>query len=360
MRVFIMDTWAYPYRIPIFEELAKQIELELFFSKPIPRAHMSGVSLDQLGERVKSGKLWLAYMPWHLLWRKYDAYLVGQIGIQSALGACLTMVVAKLRSKPLVLWTDYIETQHYIETKPWKYCVGNLIRRMFTSQCTAALAFGKCTADYLKKITKNRLKIFEVKQVVPEVCNYPADEAARGHRYGDKCVLFCMSYFQKSKGLGFLIETFREMNDDRAMLILAGIGKDEEWLKGLAGGCDRIEFCGYLDAKDKAKYFSMADVFVFTSDHDTWGLVINEAMVYGLPVVVTNSCGAHELVKDNGFVIPPRDKNALKKSLQQLIDSPLLREEMSKKSRSYISQYGLAYGVSSFMNVIEYATSKNQ
>ena len=353
MRVFIMDTWAYPYRIPIFRKLAEQFDINLFFSKPIPRAHLSKISLDDFGAKAKSGKLFLAYIPFHLLWQKYDIYLVGQIGIQSVIGAYFTLLIAKVRCKPLILWTDYVETPHYIKDKPIKQYMGDLVRKIFTSQCTAAMAFGRYTADYLTKLTRGKLKLVEVKQIVPEVCNSPVVENGEYKKYMDKCVLFCVSYFQESKGLDFLITTFKEMNDDRAVLVLAGTGRDEKYLKRLAGDCNNIKFCGYVEDFEKATYFSEADIFVFTSDHETWGLVINEAMYYGLPVVVTSSCGGCELVTDNGIVIPPRDSESLKAALHQLIDNPELRKSMGEKSRSYISEYGLDYGVASFVKVIE-------
>ena len=348
-----MDTWAYPYRLPVFEKLSKQVKLNLFFSKPHPFDHLDKVLLSDFDVPSKSGRKCFAYMPIHLLWEKYDAYLVGQIGIQSTLGALLTTLVAKIRNKPLILWTDYIETEYYLKNKTVKRFFGDMVRRIFTSQCSAAMAFGKYTRSYLEKITQGRLKIFEVKQVVPEVCN-PAPQSNQ-NKDKQRVVILYVGYLRKGKGLDTLIRAFKSLNRPEVVCILGGSGKEEAHLRQLASGIeDRVEFAGYIEGETKANLFASADIFVFPSNHDTWGLAINEAMYYGLPIIATSSSGAHELIDENGIVIPPCDEKALQTALEKLIDNKSLRIAMGEKSREIISHYGLDYGVNCFMKVINY------
>lgn len=355
MRVFIMDTWAYPYRLPVLEKLNEQVEVEAFFSRPKPHRHLDRVSFDRCSFRCYSGKRLLALIPVHLLWEKYDVYMVGQIGVESVTGAFFTLLTSMLRRKPLVMWTDYIETENYREKKKIKRVFGDFIRKNFIRRCAAVMGFGAYTESYLKSIAPPELKIFNVVQVIPEECyENAAPKKQEKKEHGDKVVLLYLSYLQESKGGDFLIRAFKEMDRTDAVLIIAGTGdKETEW-KNLAGDSPLIRFIGYVAGAEKANCYSQADVFIFPTEHDTWGLVVNEAMHYGLPVVVTAAAGASELVTDNGIVVEPGNVPRLKEALTRLIEDPALRKEMGENSKARISRYGVEYAANSFMRVIRH------
>ena len=352
MRVFIMDTWAYPYRLPVFEKLHEQVEIETFFSRPKPHRHLDRVSFERCSFKCRSGKWLLALIPVHLLWEKYDVYMVGQIGVESVAGAFFTLLVSILRKKPLVLWTDYIETENYREKKRIKRFFGDFIRKSFVRHCAAAMGFGGYTENYLKKIAPPGLRIFNVVQVVPEVCNVSAETTPEKKDYKDKVVLLYLSYLRESKGGDLLIRAFKGMNRTDAVLIIAGSGEKEREWKDLAGDSPFIRFIGYVEGAGKANCYSQADVFVFPTEHDTWGLVVNEAMYHGLPIVVTSAAGAAELVIDNGIIVEPRNDRMMQEALTQLIENPALRKEMGERSKARIGRYGTEYAADSFMRVI--------
>ena len=358
MKVFIMDTWAYPYRLPVFENLHKQVEVEVFFSRPQPFDHLDNVSLADYTFKCHCGHWVFALAPIHLLWKKYDVYMVGQIGVESVIGAFFTLLVSRLRNKPLILWTDYIETDYYRATKKIKRFFGDCIRKSFLKSCFAAIGFGSYTEKYLKKIGREGLPVFNIKQVVPGECHGDARAGEREVVYADKVVVLCVSYLRIGKGLDFLIKAFKEMGRSDAVLVIAGSGADEQRLKKIAGNSESIQFIGYVEGEKKAECYSLADVFVLPTEHDTWGLVVNEAMYYGLPIIVTDAAGASELVADNGVVIGSGNDRMLKGALQRLIEDEDLRKKMGKKSKAYISKCGTEYAVESFMKVIRYASDK--
>ena len=359
LRVFIMDTWAYPYRLPVFERLNERVEVETFFSRPQPFDHVEGVSLEGSPLRSRSGRWLFALAPVHLLWRRYDVYMVGQIGVESVVGAFFTLLMARLRRKPLVLWTDYIETETYRRNKKVKRFFGDFIRRNFIRHCAAAMAFGSYTENYLKKISGGRLRVFSVAQAVPESCNADVQaEDGFGEEFRGKVLLLYLGYLRKSKGGDFLIRCFREMGRSDAMLLIVGSGEEEERWKALAGDSEYIRFLGHVEGKEKARCYAHADVFVMPTEHDTWGLVVNEAMYYGLPIVVTDAAGASELISDNGIVVECNNANGMKTALTRLIEDECLRREMGEKSRAYIARYGVEYAADSFMRVIRYVSGR--
>lgn len=352
-RVFIMDAWIYPYRTPIFEILSQRVNLEVFFSLPRPFDHRDDMSSQRLRFKSKTGQKFLFLIPFHILFRRYDVYIVGQIGVQSLLGALFVLLVARFRGKPLVLWTDYIETDYYRRRKKVKRFVGDRVAKFYTRRCSAMLALGEYTRRYLSAISGKEGKVVSCKQVVPEACNPPSPPRERPNAWRDKTIILSMSYFRKDKGLELLVDVFKKIDPSSALLIMAGSGEEEAKLMARAADDPRIEWTGHVEGADKAFLYSQADIFVLPTYHDTWGLVVNEAMYYGLPVIVSDAAGASELISDNGVVFKAGDLKALHSAMEKLLRNPDLRRRMGEKSRAYIANYGLDYGVRSFVEIIE-------
>lgn len=143
-----------------------------------------------------------------------------------------------------------------------------------------------------------------------------------------------------------LLEAFRELQRELpCTLLVVGSGPLEGELRGQVAreGIEDVVFTGFLDQREVARAYAAADVFALVSAFDeTWGLVVNEAMNFGLPVVVSDQVGcAADLVRDgrNGFVVPWCDRAALVGALHALADSPELRERFGAESREAIGPW---------------------
>jgi glycosyltransferase involved in cell wall biosynthesis len=103
-----------------------------------------------------------------------------------------------------------------------------------------------------------------------------------------------------------------------------------------------VEVAGHRERDDLASVYADADVFVFPSVSDPWGLVVNEAMASGLPVIVTRAPGAvDDLVVDgqNGRVVSPFDPDALKTAMTELATNSDLRLAMGRRSAERIEAF---------------------
>jgi glycosyltransferase involved in cell wall biosynthesis len=106
---------------------------------------------------------------------------------------------------------------------------------------------------------------------------------------------------------------------------------------------DKVAILGSRDAEELLPFYAFARCLVLPSISDPWGLVVNEAMASGLPVVVSNRCGCVEdLVKPevNGFIIDPRDETGLADSLlriEQMTEQS--RRAMGVRSKAIIERY---------------------
>lgn len=111
----------------------------------------------------------------------------------------------------------------------------------------------------------------------------------------------------------------------------------------LANSHDGIHFTGFQNQSDLPKFYAMADIFVLPSGiGETWGLVVNEAMCFGKPVIVSDIVGCgRDLVRDgeNGYRFPVGDIQALAERIAELAADADKRERFGKKSLEIIQKY---------------------
>lgn len=111
-----------------------------------------------------------------------------------------------------------------------------------------------------------------------------------------------------------------------------------------AHGLDRVRFLGFRNQSEIAKYYLAADVLVLPSDYETWGLVINEGMCFGLPVITSDRVGCcADLVREdfNGYVFPTGDVPALANRVRLLVNNAALRRRMGANSRAIVQSWGV-------------------
>ena len=122
--------------------------------------------------------------------------------------------------------------------------------------------------------------------------------------------------------------------------------------KELRGNKDTV-VTGWVRHEDISQYYAAADVFVFPSSFETWGLVVNEAMCFGLPVV---SCPTVSSTRDlveyghNGYVCSPGAEMVAK--VGRLLQDRGLRRSMGARSREKIMGWGLEHGAEGVMRAI--------
>ncbi|HYM15524.1 MAG TPA: glycosyltransferase family 4 protein [Dehalococcoidia bacterium] len=161
-------------------------------------------------------------------------------------------------------------------------------------------------------------------------------------------VLFAGKLIEKKQPL-LLIEAFARLRARQpAWLLIVGDGplraRAEALVRRLC--VPGVRFPGFLNQSEMPAAYAAADVFVLPSKlHETWGLVVNEAMNFGLPVVVTDRVGcAEDLVRpgENGFVVPHRSAAALAAALAKLAADAPLRAAFGARSRQIVARYSIA------------------
>jgi len=146
------------------------------------------------------------------------------------------------------------------------------------------------------------------------------------------------------KGMDIAIKAFQGLSPalkKNKQLWIIGDGGLREELTILAAGDNDIVFMGFKEKNEVAATFKQASFFLFCSRYDGWGLVVNEALAAGLPVVVSNTTGASELIENsvNGFVVNSQDPGKYTEALEHLMRLP--GKSMSGMREANLAKAGL-------------------
>ena len=151
--------------------------------------------------------------------------------------------------------------------------------------------------------------------------------------FPDRHYIVSVGRLVKRKGYGYLVEAFARTKDPRAELLIVGDGPELEPLRQLArerAVADRVHLLGYQTEERKFQYLDNADLYVLSSEHEGFGIVLQEAMQIGLPIVSTNVGGQVDFLREgyNALLVSPCDPSALAESIDRLLGNPSLRERM--------------------------------
>lgn len=174
-----------------------------------------------------------------------------------------------------------------------------------------------------------------------------AIRARFGAESGLPVVLFAGKLIEKKQPLR-LIEAFARVRAERACaLLIAGDGPQRAEAEALVArlAAPNVHFAGFLNQGEISQAYAAADIFVLPSRlHETWGLVVNEAMNFGLPIVVSDKVGcAADLVHEgrNGFVVDHSNTTALARAVRALVANPDMRARFGAESRAIIERYSI-------------------
>jgi glycosyltransferase involved in cell wall biosynthesis len=126
-------------------------------------------------------------------------------------------------------------------------------------------------------------------------------------------------------------------------LLIVGKGDQREELETFIKQYDfeeQVTWAGWVEYGNLGAYFQQADIFVFPTFEDVWGMVVPEAMVLGKPVLCSKGAASCELIMsgENGYIFDPSSAQELAEKMQVFIDHPDLIESMGERSRQIISQ----------------------
>ena len=161
------------------------------------------------------------------------------------------------------------------------------------------------------------------------------------HDYDTKFELLSIGQPIHRKGFDVLLEAIVPM-DNVHLTIIGGKANEEcQTIIDKYSLENKVDLLPFRPFDELKKYYLNSDIFVFPTREDIWGLVLNEAMIFGLPIISTNNCVAaveFEHQYNNCVCVNVDDVNGLRDTILKLMDDDTLRCSMAENSRKYANE----------------------
>lgn len=335
-RILFLTNYASPYRVNFFDELGKYAEVTVLFSDRCENILHRDAKWFVDGQggfravylkgicRMADEQLCPGVCKW--LTRDYDAIVVAGYASPTVVLAMLWM---RLRGIPFYMEVDGGLIRQEGKTK-------YLVKKTLVTLAKRWLSTGTHTTQYLVHYGAKEAQIQEYpfsslyeEDILTEVVSREEKLALR-EQLGipEKKVILSVGQFIHRKGFDVLLHAAKKLDSETGIYIFGGEATQEYYVLRETLGLTNVHFWGFRPKEQLALVYKAADVFVLPTREDIWGLVINEALAYGLPVITTDRCVAGlELVEDgvNGYIVPIDDPETLGEKI-----SAVLRSDMAK------------------------------
>ncbi len=357
-RMVLITELIAPYRIPVFNALARRQDVELHV------IFLSRTDSSMRQWRVYEEEIQFAYdvLPsWRRRVGKFNILL--NRGVKESLRKVAPDVIvcggynyvsswqalrwAKKHCVPFVLWCE--STGHDCRNK---HSPMEFLKAKFVESCDGFVVPGQSARDYLLSLGAKAEEISVAPNAVDTALFASVGAEVRQHEaelraklaLPERYFLF-VGRLVPGKGVFDLIDAYAQLSPElrtQVGLVFAGEGPARAELESRARDIHpgRVHFAGFLHREDLATYYGLAECFVFPTRSDPWGLVVNEAMACGLPVICTRVAGcAADLVHDNGRLVSGGDIAELSSAMEDIATQSEVRLQMGLESRQRIEAY---------------------
>lgn len=348
-RVLFLTNIPSPYRVDFFNELGKKCDLTVLFENMNSDERNSGWCKRNFGnfngimlKGIKINKNKTICFGIRKYLNKYNIIVVGGYSTPTGMLAIIYLNIKKI---PYIINVDggLIKKDSQLKYKFKKY---------FISSALAWLSTGERTNEYLihygakkENIYKYSFTSIKEEDVIKKILDKNQKRVIKNEiGIVEEKVVISIGRFIYSKGFDILLKASKKLNENIGIYIIGGEPTDEYLEIKKDFDLKNIHFVEFKCKEELKKYYMIADLFVLPTREDIWGLVINEAMACGLPVITTDKCIAGlELIDEgvNGYIIPTNDINKLEEKINKILNNDLLMENMTKNNLEKIKKYTL-------------------
>lgn len=362
MKVLFMANIPSPYRVDFFNELGKNCDLTVTFEgktatdrdvkwKAAEYRNFKAVFMN--GIRTKSDQF-LCVDILKIIKSGFDHIILGGYSTPTAM-----LAIEYMRLKHIQFWME-ADGGMIAKDSYFKY----QIKRHFISAASGWFSSGKMTTEYLVHYGADKarvhlypftsLKAADILPSVPKLEN--KEELKKNLHLSEGLIAIAVGQFIRRKGFDVLLKSWAKCNKKYELYIIGAEPTAEyiELKKNLM--LDNVHFEGFKTKEELKQYYQAADLFVLPTREDIWGLVVNEAMANGLPVLTTDKCVAGlELIEDgiNGYIVPVEDERMLAERITAMLENNSLRNTMTEKSLKKIRDYTVENMVRAHLDVLK-------
>jgi len=381
-RVVLINDIIAPYRLPLFEKLSQSplIDLQVYFlgESTKERRWKTGLSCRfnykvlpriELSFRVPDLFTYLVNptFPLCLIRENYDVVITDgwfNFACQAA------FFMSKMMGKSYIIWSR--STMYEQSLLRWTSLP---LVSLIVRHSDACIAPGKRAKEYLVYLGADEKKIFTAANTVDvdhfrrvsRLTTKDTWEIKQSLGIKTRKVILYVGRLIEKKGVEYLIEGYsklrREYHD--VSLLILGYGHKKQELRKLcqSQNIPGVYFVNHVEMDEMPRFYGIADLFVLPSRRDIWGLVLNEAMACGLPVITTKKVGASvDLVREgvNGWIVAEENPAELYGAIRKIVTNSSLRQKMGQESSRIIRRFSIDNAANGFLSAIEYVMSRNE
>lgn len=363
MRILYLTNIPSPYRVDYFNELGKFCKLTVLFEAAVSAErdeewknyrfeHFEGIILK--GRRINTDTAFCPGVTRYLKQGKYDIIVVTVLASPTAI-----LAVNALRRRRIPYFYEG-DGGFAGKTTGWKAGIKRcIISNAYKCFSTSSEFDRYCTAYGAKPENILRYPFTSVKR--EELLTAPLTKEERRkwkQEFGitEECAVISVGQFIPRKGFDLLLECCRDLPESVGVYIVGGKPTEEYLAIQNRYGLRQVHFVEFMPKKRLMLFFRAMDIFALFTREDIWGLVINEAMASGLPVISTDRCiAALELIEqgENGFLVETENTAQMKEALVRLAGSEELREKMSSNAIRSMERYTIENMAAEHMKVFE-------
>jgi len=363
-RALFLTVMPSPYQRELFEALHSdgRMEVRVLYCRRDARDRNWSIPALNSYEKVLSGTTigWLGpsahFNPGIIKILRDDTSNLFVLSDYSAPTTQIAMRYLTWHRKPWVFWG---ETPGLRQRGLMTGFIRHRLQRPMLGGAVAIAAVGSLAVESYKKLFP-KIPVFNI----PYFCNLELFRTAarqRGKQKSSAVGILFSGQFIERKGVDVLIRAFARIAPQvpALELHLLGTGPALDSLYNLVPPnlSTRVHFLGFKQPAALPAIFAGADIFVLPSRHDGWGVVVNEALGSGLPIIVSDRVGACDLVEDgrNGLITSSGDVEELAEALLQLGRSPEMRKSFAAASAERAAQWDLDEGVRRWIDLYDQA-----
>jgi glycosyltransferase involved in cell wall biosynthesis len=356
-KVVLITNIPTPYRIPLFNELNKQMhdegmELHVIFSEAgyqrrkfeinftdfkFPFTILEGGTITSAENSEKT------YFFYKGLWKALKSIQPSKVIVAGFSSASVTTASwCSWNKVPFAIWSGSILTNE--RNNSW---LRVFLRQQLIKRAKTFIAYGQLAAQYLVTIGAKADKVHIGINTVDTT--FFSEETAK-HKSSVSTqhpfTFTYLGYLVPRKNVSQVIKAAsllaKERKDFKLQIIGDGESKNSlESLSNQLGLDEQIQFIGYKQKGEVPYYFAQANALLFQSDFDIWGLVLNEAMASGLCCLATKNAGAtFDLIIDNetGFKIDYNLTQEVVEKMKWMMDHPEEVNAIGKRAAQFIKE----------------------
>lgn len=362
MKVLFLTNVPSPYRVEFFNELGKYCNLTVLFEKKTSDErdeswkrykfeNFKGIFLR--GKSVSTDTAFCPGVIDYVLDKSYEKIICASFTYPTGMLAVQTMKTFRI---PYYLECDGGFAKSGKGLK-------EVIKKYFITGATGYFSTGSTCDGYYctygadpQKIIRYPFSSIKASDILKEPVSWEEKEFLRNKLgINEEKIVLAVGQFIPRKGFDVLLGSMKNMPKSVGVYFVGGKPTEEYLELQCNANLENAHFVGFKDKNELADYYKAADVFVLPTREDIWGLVIQEAMAYGLPVISTENCAAAlELIqtRKNGFIIPVEDKEKLLIAIMDILNDRSKQVKFSENSLKIIKDYTIEKMVERHLNVI--------